>query len=179
MARKSMTEQLEPLPRKTRRKAGPTDGRKTSSNMGRPLGSRDKYPRFPKGTAEIARVKLLETEIGAMRRENVELKQQLLDTRTPWRGDVASRLIATAKGEEHMSMAELYAGRIVYLDGIERTRAAQDERERLLAERDAEIDRLLDIQRRFAELLCDEMAFRVAIGDIKAAFAQEILAKHI
>jgi hypothetical protein len=91
------------------------DGRKTSKNMGRPLGARDKFPRQRasalRGGLE-ERYRMLETELGKAYSRIAEL-ESLLNIGKPFDGDSKALLKAVYRGEYIASPQQIYAARAV------------------------------------------------------------------
>jgi hypothetical protein len=163
---------------RTRRKAGPTDGRKTSKNMGRPLGSRDKFPRVAYGTRDAVlrggveeRSRALETEVGRLQRMVDEFEAE--KAAAVWPGDIASMLIAAGRGSYRPTMLQLVAARTVWQQGIEQERAALDgQRQELAQQRQTYSDGSVALDKLivdFAKFTADreaELSALVEAGDV-------------
>jgi hypothetical protein len=163
---------------RTRRKAGPTDGRKTSKNMGRPLGSRDKFPRVAYGTRDAVlrggveeRSRALETEVGRLQRMVDEFEAE--KAAAVWPGDIASMLIAAGRGSYRPTMLQLIAARTVWQQGIEQERTALDgQRQELAQQRQTYSDGSVALDKLivdFAKFTADreaELSALVEAGDV-------------
>jgi hypothetical protein len=86
-----------------------------SHNRGRPLGSRDKFPRKPRGAIRSGleeRARMLETELGQAYATIAGLEQQLKIGK-PFDGDSKALLKAVYRGEYIASPQQIYAARAV------------------------------------------------------------------
>lgn len=147
-----------------------------STKRGRPLGSRD---RFPRGTKDAERAKLLEAENAHLRRRLADFEAER--AANVWRGDVAGMLIAAAKGEYWPQPSQLYAARIVYMDGVDKTRQELDNHRAQLEDQarqyhdgDARLDKLIADFGRFTADREAELATLLASGDVTPNGAKAI-----
>jgi hypothetical protein len=160
-----------------------TRAAKRSHNLGRPLSSRDKFPRVAKGTRDAVlrggveeRARMLETENGHLRRRLADLEAE--KAAAGWPGDATGMLVATYKGEYHPTPPQLYAAKIVYDRELDRNRAELDAQRRALDERDRAGDATLEkLIAQFAEFTADrsaELDALVAAGDVTPSGAETI-----
>jgi hypothetical protein len=100
-------------------------GQQRSSMMGRPLGARDKFPRGTKSTEQI---KILETEMGQLRRENADLKAELdkLGGHVRFPGDAVDLIEASAHGDYHPTWLQFRAAVVLYERDFDLRRAGMD-----------------------------------------------------
>jgi hypothetical protein len=159
------------------------DGRRKSKNRGRPLGSRDKFPRqrstVVRGGLE-QRARQLETAYGSAQARIAELEDQLR-AKQIFDGDSLSLLRATQRGEYVPSNVQLYAAKVIFEKELDKRRLELDGH---AAELEAERQEYADGGKRLAELIAqfaefvrdrsDELDALVASGGVTPAAAKEI-----
>jgi hypothetical protein len=153
-------------------------GQQRSSIMGRPLGARDKYPR---GTGTAAKIKILESENGELRREIADLKQELGPPHERFPGDAVELLEASQHGDYHPTWLQFRAAVHLYDRDFDLRRAAMDaERKEVEQERiqyrqgDATLEALIAQLERFIADRDDELAALIESGDVSQAGAKAI-----
>jgi hypothetical protein len=168
---------------KTHAKAGPNDGRRTSKNMGRPLGSRDRFPRqrssVVRGGLE-ERFRQLESAYGAAQALIAELQDQLRAQQV-FDGDALALLRATQRGEYVPSNVQLYAAKVIFDKELDQRRIELDGHRAALEDERREYadggERLAQLVAEFGEFVrdrSDELDALVAAGDVTPTAAQEI-----
>jgi hypothetical protein len=155
-------------------------GQRRSAQMGRPLGSRD---RFPRGTAKTSKVALLETALGERDRQIADLERELAEYRCPVPDDAVALLDATMKGTYQPSFLQWRSAVVLFDRDWDRQRGELDaERASLDQERveyhrgDEVLEHLIDRFKRFSADRDDELAQLVEAGAVTPAAAKAIRA---